>query len=96
MSDTPLLDTISGPADLKRLDYEQLARLAEEVRRVIVETTARCGGHLSSSLGVVELTIAIHRVFDSPRDHIIWDVGHQAYAHTRQSYAETSVCWCQT
>jgi 1-deoxy-D-xylulose-5-phosphate synthase len=81
MSDTPLLDTVSGPADLKRLDYEQLDRLAAEIRRVIVETTARCGGHLAPSLGVVELTIAIHRVFDSPRDRIVWDVGHQAYTH---------------
>ncbi len=81
MSSTPLLDTISGPSDLKELDYEELARLADEVRRVIVETTARCGGHLASSLGVVELTIALHRVFDSPRDRIVWDVGHQAYAH---------------
>jgi len=81
MSGTPLLDAISGPSDLKDLDYEELARLAEEIRRVIVETTARCGGHLASSLGVVELTIALHRVFDSPRDRIVWDVGHQAYAH---------------
>lgn len=81
MSDTPMLDAISGPDDLKDLDYEELARLAEEVRRVIVDTTARCGGHLASSLGVVELTIALHRTFDSPRDRIVWDVGHQAYAH---------------
>jgi 1-deoxy-D-xylulose-5-phosphate synthase len=81
MSDTPLLDAISGPGDLKELDYQELARLAEEVRSVIVETTARRGGHLASSLGVVELTMAIHRVFESPRDRIIWDVGHQAYAH---------------
>jgi len=81
MSDTPLLDTISGPADLRELDYDDLNRLAEEIRQVIVETTARCGGHLAPSLGVVELTIAIHRVFQSPRDRIIWDVGHQSYAH---------------
>ncbi|MDD3717130.1 MAG: 1-deoxy-D-xylulose-5-phosphate synthase [Actinomycetota bacterium] len=81
MSDTPLLDAITGPADLRELDYEELAVLAGELRRVIVETTARCGGHLASSLGVVELTIALHRVFDSPRDRIVWDVGHQAYAH---------------
>lgn len=81
MSDTPLLDGISGPADLKELDYEELARLAQEIRDVIVETTARCGGHLAPSLGVVELTIALHRVFESPRDRIVWDVGHQAYAH---------------
>jgi 1-deoxy-D-xylulose-5-phosphate synthase len=81
MSATPLLDTISGPSDLKQLDYDELAQLAEEIRHVIVETTARCGGHLASSLGVVELTLALHRVFDSPRDRIVWDVGHQAYAH---------------
>ncbi len=81
MSDTPLLDTISGPGDLKELDYEELNRLAEEIRSVIVETTARCGGHLAPSLGVVELTIAIHRVFQSPQDRIVWDVGHQSYAH---------------
>jgi 1-deoxy-D-xylulose-5-phosphate synthase len=81
MSDTPLLDSISGPEDLKELDYEELDRLAAEVREVIIETTARCGGHVAPSLGVVELTIAIHRVFESPRDRIIWDVGHQAYAH---------------
>jgi 1-deoxy-D-xylulose-5-phosphate synthase len=81
MSDTPLLDTVSGPEDLRGMDYERLARLAEEIRRFIVETTAECGGHLASSLGVVELTIALHRVFNSPRDRIIWDVGHQAYAH---------------
>lgn len=77
----PLLDSIHGPEDLRALSYDELALLAEEIRRVIVETTARCGGHLASSLGVVELTLALHRVFDSPRDRIIWDVGHQSYAH---------------
>ncbi len=81
MSATPILDAVSGPADLKELGYDELARLARELREVIVETTARCGGHLASSLGVVELTLALHRVFASPRDRIIWDVGHQAYAH---------------
>ena len=81
MSDTPLLDMISDPGVLKELDYDELNQLAGEIREVIVETTARCGGHLAPSLGVVELTIAIHRVFQSPRDRIIWDVGHQAYAH---------------
>jgi 1-deoxy-D-xylulose-5-phosphate synthase len=81
MSDTPLLDDISGPDDLRELDYDELNRLAEEIRQIIVETTARCGGHLAPSLGVVELTIAIHRVFQSPKDRIIWDVGHQSYAH---------------
>jgi 1-deoxy-D-xylulose-5-phosphate synthase len=81
MSDTPLLDRISGPEDLRDLNYAQLQELAQEMRRVIIETTAVCGGHLAPSLGVVDLSIAIHRVFESPRDRIIWDVGHQAYAH---------------
>ncbi len=81
MSGTPLLDSISGPGDLRGMSHEELARLAEELRREIVETTARCGGHLAPSLGVVELTIALHRVFESPKDRIVWDVGHQAYAH---------------
>ncbi|MDY6793811.1 MAG: 1-deoxy-D-xylulose-5-phosphate synthase [Actinomycetota bacterium] len=80
-SDTPLLDGISEPSDLRDLDYDELEQLAEEIRQVIVESTSECGGHLAPSLGVVELTIAIHRVFDSPRDKVIWDVGHQAYAH---------------
>ncbi len=78
---TPLLDSISEPGDLRVMDYAQLDELAEEIRQVMVETTSKSGGHLAPSLGVVELTIAMHRVFDSPRDRIIWDVGHQAYAH---------------
>ena len=81
MGETPLLDGISGPEDLREMDYTQLAELAEELRRTIIETTSKCGGHIAPSLGVVELTIAIHRVFNSPRDRIVWDVGHQAYAH---------------
>jgi len=81
MSETPLLDRLESPRDLRDLDYDQLNQLAVELRKVIVETTAVCGGHTAPSLGVVELAIAMHRVFDSPRDRIIWDVGHQAYAH---------------
>ncbi len=81
MTDTPLLDSIHDPSDLRSLDYGQLSRLAEEIRRIIVETTSRCGGHLASNLGVVELTLALHRVFESPHDRIVWDVGHQTYAH---------------
>jgi len=89
---TSLLDSIRGPEDLRSLSYEELDLLAEEIRQVIVETTARCGGHLASSLGVVELTLALHRVFESPHDRIIWDVGHQSYAHKlvtgrRESFA---------
>lgn len=77
----PLLAKIQSPAELKKLDKKQLPLLAEELREKIVSTVAENGGHLGSSLGVVELTIALHRVFDSPKDKIIWDVGHQAYAH---------------
>ncbi|MEE4254727.1 MAG: 1-deoxy-D-xylulose-5-phosphate synthase [Desulfuromusa sp.] len=76
-----LLSQLKSPADLKKLDRKQLPQVASELREQIVATVATNGGHLGSSLGVVELTIALHRVFDSPRDHIIWDVGHQAYAH---------------
>jgi 1-deoxy-D-xylulose-5-phosphate synthase len=76
-----LLDTIDSPIDLKRLPVSQLPELAEELRRVIIQTCSTNGGHLAPSLGVIELTIALHRVFSSPQDKIIWDVGHQAYAH---------------
>lgn len=76
-----LLSQIQSPAELKKLDKDQLPQLAQELRDQIVSTVASNGGHLGSSLGVVELTIALHRVFDSPNDKIIWDVGHQAYAH---------------
>jgi 1-deoxy-D-xylulose-5-phosphate synthase len=81
VSVTPLLDTISAPSDLRRLDREQLAELASEIRRFIVEAVARTGGHLGSNLGAVELTLALHRVFDSPHDVLLWDTGHQAYVH---------------
>jgi 1-deoxy-D-xylulose-5-phosphate synthase len=76
-----LLDSINSPQDLKKLPPELLPRLAQEIREKIITTVARTGGHLAPSLGVVELTIALHYVFDCPRDKIIWDVGHQAYAH---------------
>jgi 1-deoxy-D-xylulose-5-phosphate synthase len=76
-----LLDRISGPADLKGLSISELRRLAEEIRLRIIETVQRNGGHLASNLGVVELTIALHRVFQSPTDAIVWDVGHQCYPH---------------
>ena len=76
-----LLSQIESPADLKDLSEKQLLQLAEELRQQIVETVSTNGGHLGSSLGVVELTLALHRVFNSPDDQIVWDVGHQAYAH---------------
>jgi 1-deoxy-D-xylulose-5-phosphate synthase len=76
-----LLDHINEPRDLRRLSPEQLTELAEEIRTFIVGTVTTTGGHLGSNLGVVELTLALHRVFDSPRDVILWDTGHQAYTH---------------
>jgi 1-deoxy-D-xylulose-5-phosphate synthase len=76
-----LLEKINSPADLKKLKPEQLPALAEEVRQFLLETVSNTGGHLGSSLGTVELTIALHYCFDSPKDRIIWDVGHQAYTH---------------
>ena len=80
-TDKRLLETIDSPADLKKLDLEELEQLAVEIREKIVETVSKTGGHLAPSLGVVELTLAMHYVFDAPNDKIIWDVGHQAYAH---------------
>jgi len=76
-----LLDKIDSPADLKQLTHPELTQLAAEVREKLVSVVSTNGGHLASNLGVVELTIALHRVFNSPQDKIIWDVGHQAYTH---------------
>jgi 1-deoxy-D-xylulose-5-phosphate synthase len=76
-----LLETISSPRDLRKLSPDQLPRLASEIRDVLIETVSRTSGHLGPNLGVVELTIALHRVFDSPVDPIVFDVGHQAYVH---------------
>ncbi len=76
-----ILSDLQGPADLRGLSDVQLARLAAEIRETIIRTVAETGGHLGSSLGVVELTIALHRLLESPRDRIVWDTGHQAYPH---------------
>ncbi|MHB8989178.1 MAG: 1-deoxy-D-xylulose-5-phosphate synthase N-terminal domain-containing protein, partial [Desulfobulbia bacterium] len=81
MSHTPLLDTINSPTDLKKLSVEQLETLAAEIRETIIQTVSQTGGHLAPCLGVVELTLAIHYVFDTPEDKVVWDVGHQAYTH---------------
>ena len=75
-----LLSKINGPADLKRLKREQLPQLAQEIRDRLIECVSMTGGHIGASLGVVELSIALLYEFDSPRDQIVWDVGHQAYA----------------
>jgi 1-deoxy-D-xylulose-5-phosphate synthase len=76
-----MIESITKPADLRSLDYRELAMLSEEIRSFILEKVSKTGGHLSPNLGVVELTLALHRVFDSPNDRFIWDVGHQAYVH---------------
>ena len=76
-----MLESISQPSDLRSLSHEQLAALSEEIRKFIIEKVSETGGHLSPNLGVVELTLALHRVFDSPQDRFLWDVGHQAYVH---------------
>lgn len=79
--DTPLLDTVDLPADLRKLEKSQLRQLADELRAEMISTVGSTGGHLGSGLGVVELTTAIHYVFNTPDDRLIWDVGHQAYPH---------------
>ena len=76
-----LLDTIHSPADLKRLSPAQMADLAEEIRAFLIQTLAKTGGHLGPNLGVVELTLALHTVFDTPTDRLLFDVSHQAYIH---------------
>ena len=76
-----LLESISDPADLRKLDRRQLPQLARELREFIIDSVSSTGGHLSSNLGTIELTIALHYVFDTPEDRIVWDVGHQTYAH---------------
>ena len=81
MDNTPLLDTINSPTDLRALSDAELARLAEELRRDTIAIVSETGGHLGSSLGVIELTIAIHTVFNTPYDKLIWDVSHQCYPH---------------
>jgi 1-deoxy-D-xylulose-5-phosphate synthase len=78
---TELLESIGSPADLKRLDRRALKKLADELRAFILTSVSRTGGHLSSNLGTVELTLALHHVFDTPHDRIVWDVGHQSYPH---------------
>ena len=78
---TPLLDRVKIPADLRNFSADQLKQLADELRAETIDTVSTTGGHLGSSLGVVELTVAIHAVFETPRDRLIWDVGHQCYPH---------------
>jgi len=77
----PLLSAVKSPADLRKLPVEQLPQLCEEIRRFLIESLSTNPGHFASSMGAVELTVALHYVFDTPYDRIVWDVGHQAYGH---------------
>ncbi|RZJ96954.1 MAG: 1-deoxy-D-xylulose-5-phosphate synthase, partial [Brevundimonas sp.] len=81
MPDTPLLDQVKVPADMRDFDIAQLKQLADEVRTETIDAVSVTGGHLGAGLGVVELTVALHHVFETPRDILIWDVGHQCYPH---------------
>jgi 1-deoxy-D-xylulose-5-phosphate synthase len=76
-----LLETINSPDDLRKLEREQLPQLAAELREFLIESVSKTGGHLASNLGTVELTIALHTVFNTPEDKLVWDVGHQTYVH---------------
>ena len=76
-----LLDNINTPQDIKHLDKDELNILCGELREYVIESVSKTGGHLASNLGVVELTVALHRVFNTPDDKIVWDVGHQTYIH---------------
>ena len=78
---TPLLDRVVFPGDLRNFSPEQLRQVADELRAETIDSVSSTGGHLGASLGVVELTVALHAVFETPRDRVIWDVGHQAYPH---------------
>ena len=80
-SDSPLLNTIDSPVDLRQLAEQDLQPLADELRRFLIDFTSETGGHLAPGLGAVELTVALHYVFDTPRDRLVWDIGHQAYPH---------------
>ncbi len=80
-SKTPLLDTVTDPAQLRSLSRDELKQLAAELRQETIDVVAVTGGHLGAGLGVVELTVALHRVFDTPNDRLVWDVGHQSYPH---------------
>ncbi len=78
---TPLLDTVNDPKDIRDFTSKQLSQLADELRSETIDAVSNTGGHLGAGLGVVELTVALHHVFDTPRDRLVWDVGHQAYPH---------------
>jgi 1-deoxy-D-xylulose-5-phosphate synthase len=92
-SPADILAGVHDPADLRMLDSTQLPQLADEIRRTLIDTVSRTGGHLGPNLGVVELTIALHRVFVSPRDAIVFDTGHQSYVHKRRPHCPMRMVW---
>src|SRR5881227_4369476 len=77
----PILDRIHSPQDVRRLSREELKTLADEIRERLIDVCSRTGGHIGAGLGVVELTVALHYAFETPRDQLVWDVGHQGYPH---------------
>ena len=76
-----LLEGVNSPQDIKKMNMKQLKELSKEIRKFLVRNISETGGHLASNLGIVEVTLALHKVFDSPVDKLIWDVGHQSYVH---------------
>ena len=99
MSNTnyPLLSAINSPADLRPLNEDELTQLADELRDFLIESVSGTGGHLSAGLGTVELTIALHHIFNTPHDRLVWDIGHQAYPHkilTGRSWGVLKI-WCR-
>ena len=89
---TPLLDTVSYPMHMKNLSVAQMRQLCQEIRSDLIHTVSKTGGHLGASLGVVELTVAMHHVFDCPADKFLWDVGHQAYVHKMLTGRRGQMC----
>ena len=81
MQNYKFLNNINFPSDIKKLNNEELKTLSDEVRSEMIDAVSTTGGHLGAGLGVVELTVALHRIFDTPKDKLIWDVGHQSYPH---------------
>jgi len=87
-----MLDNINSPSDIKNMSYRQLDELADEIRQLLISVVSENGGHLASNLGVVELTIALHKCFDTPKDQIVWDVGHQCYTHKILTGRKNDIC----
>ena len=91
MESYPILSRVNDPSDIRSMNYDELISLSAELRDFLITNVAQTGGHLASNLGVVELTLALHRVFDTPQDSLIWDVGHQCYTHKTVSYTHLTL-----